>query len=334
MFIPNVFDSDNYCFPDSVLAVMLFFVMSGFLITYLLTVEHDQKGHISLKNYYLRRALRIFPLYYLIIILSYFIVKEKVSFTTGILSLTLFPNIAMAIKQPWANSPQIWTIGVEEQFYLLWPLILTYIPDSKKIKYFIIYCISHYLFVKFVAIIVHNFRILEDESITRSIQNSILATRYHFLAIGSILGFMYAKKHNLINVLLQNYIAYPSILLSFLFLFLGRNLFGASNYLADEFYVILFGISILNFATNENLKFNLESSILNFLGKISYGIYMYHWIVIVIVTKFIRYSGENSSIVYNFKIYLLVITITILLSWFSYTFFERHFLKLKNKKFN
>ena len=105
-------------------AVILFFVLSGFLITLLLLNEKGTYQKISLRNFYLRRIFRVWPLYFIILFLSYLLIDFSPSNTTIILCLTIFPNIAHAIGGGWFVSPQIWSIGVEEQFYIAWPLIV------------------------------------------------------------------------------------------------------------------------------------------------------------------------------------------------------------------
>lgn len=108
--------------------VSIFFALSGFLITYLLLVEKEKKN-IAIKKFYIRRILRIFPLYYLYLVL---VVLLLCIYTVSYNKLLL-----MAYLLPFANIPFIlstgvpllghyWSLAVEEQFYLFWPWILRY----------------------------------------------------------------------------------------------------------------------------------------------------------------------------------------------------------------
>ena len=118
--------------PDSAgLAVLFFFVLSGFLITYLLLVEESETGTISVGAFYVRRILRIWPLYYLIVVLAFFVLPhsggllpassaELYGWKNLSLYLTIFPNFAMPV---W-YAGHLWSIGVEEQFYVSWPLLM------------------------------------------------------------------------------------------------------------------------------------------------------------------------------------------------------------------
>ena len=125
------------------LGVVLFFVLSGFLISYLLFIEKEVTNTISIKKFYIRRILRIWPLYFLIILFAFFIfpfieffswpeigkevVWDNVSFKL-ILYVFFLPNLALNIYETIPYASQTWSIGAEEQFYLIWPVL------NKKIK--------------------------------------------------------------------------------------------------------------------------------------------------------------------------------------------------------
>lgn len=104
--------------PSGHTAVMMFFVISGFLITFLLTKEKNKYGSISLKDFYLRRVLRIFPLYYLVLMLSSLFVLSSLNWKTIAFAVGLLPNVSHSIGCGWEASPQIWSIGAENLFYL------------------------------------------------------------------------------------------------------------------------------------------------------------------------------------------------------------------------
>jgi len=95
----------------------------------------------------------------------------------------------------------------------------------------------------------------------------------------------------------------------------------------DEFYAVLFGIIILNFATNNQIKLSLENKIFNYLGKVSYGLYMFHPIAVVVSIQISIYLGFAS----NYFLYPSSIFLTILISGLSYKYFESIFLSYKVK---
>src|SRR5690606_6627470 len=86
--LPNLLDNNPLIFPDGHIAVILFFVLSGFLITYLLVRENEHFGKISYKNFLMRRILRIWPLYYTILLLSFLFINSEYSTKTILLCLS------------------------------------------------------------------------------------------------------------------------------------------------------------------------------------------------------------------------------------------------------
>ena len=106
--------------------VDLFFALSGFLITRLLLEERRREGGINLRRFYVRRTLRIFPIYYFAVLL--------VSFTWPTRPGVRFSLLAYAFNyylpfHPWPYPLEhTWSLAVEEQFYLLWPMLLASLP--------------------------------------------------------------------------------------------------------------------------------------------------------------------------------------------------------------
>ena len=104
----------------------IFFAMSGFFITRLLLRERASTGKISFKNFYTRRALRIFPVYYLTILVCYFAFKFQWADTLSLLSYTFnFYHPFHLAPHPLEHT---WSLSVEEQFYFFWPLVILLVP--------------------------------------------------------------------------------------------------------------------------------------------------------------------------------------------------------------
>jgi peptidoglycan/LPS O-acetylase OafA/YrhL len=112
------------------LGVMIFFVLSGFLITSMLLKEYRQTGNISLANFYRRRAYRIFPNFYCCWILTTVVYCLGHNFNWKHAALSFFylmdygRGLAPASVQPWMHMWVSWSLAIEEKFYLLWPLLL------------------------------------------------------------------------------------------------------------------------------------------------------------------------------------------------------------------
>ena len=143
--------------------VSLFFVLSGFLITYLLLSEEKKSLNINIPKFYIRRALRIWPLYFLVVILSLFVlpyitilnlpgydatVTQTFLGYKLLLYIFFFANIVFAIFGLVPYCAQSWSIGTEEQFYLVWPILLKYMGGGRrKLLMFYIASFDVYLFL-------------------------------------------------------------------------------------------------------------------------------------------------------------------------------------------
>src|SRR5690606_11355154 len=136
--IPNIWGNTTVDALGSK-AVSFFFVLSGFLITYLLMAEKKKTGHVAIKEFYVRRILRIWPVYYLVVIVCLFLVP--LVFDMSLLGINLYdnnfwvkvglfflvlPNLVRLFSPSIAGANQLWTIGVEEQFYLVWPVFVRF----------------------------------------------------------------------------------------------------------------------------------------------------------------------------------------------------------------
>ncbi len=313
------------------LGVMLFFVLSGFLITFLLLSEEQKTSAIQTKKFYLRRFLRIVPLYVLIIILTYFVlyyipvfkiprmpnpIEDHYFITLG-LHLVFLPNLITAMYGFLPYIAQAWSIGTEEQSYLLWPVLLKKFQKN-RLK-LMLGIILFYLGIRFTISMVSKM----------GYDLTILGRFWtHFnidaIAIGGFFAVLLFQKHKILRWLYQPALFYGITIVTIGMLIMAVRI-PYFHYLG---YSILFGIIILNLASNSKLKKTfLEWKALNYLGRISYGIYMYHFIIMILVLVLAKKYGINSS---SF-IYLLTVGGTLIVSMSSYRYFEKIFLKIKTR---
>ncbi len=318
------------------LGVVLFFVLSGFLITYLLLVEEKETNTISIKAFYIRRFLRIWPLYYLLVGLSFFLFSHipflhigtwsAVFFDGFSIKLILFmlflPNVAMNIYAPIPFANQLWSVGIEEQFYLIWPILMKKIRNKKVLLYAVIF---GYLFIKTIGFACLHKILVGNETlhIAESIFDSF---SIDCMAIGSLFAFLLFTKHRLLNFFSSIYVQAASYIAIVLLIAKGIDI----PYIQNECYGMLFGIVILNMAANEKSMLKLEYKPLHYLGKISYGLYMYHPFAIVISIKLL----DGMHITNAAAQYASSILLTILISALSYRFYERYFIRKKLKYSN
>lgn len=314
------------------LGVTLFFVLSGFLISYLLFAEEKKTGTIFIKDFYIRRMLRIWPLYYTIVILSFFILPHiellslpaeywgKIEQNFG-MYLTLFllflPNLALSKGGVLPYGSQSWSVGVEEQFYLIWPLLMKFFKNK--------------LVVIFGTIIVYFVVDLLIKSLSKSIpdyvKNFVLFFQIYSMAIGGFFAYLaFYGKEKWQKWVLNYYVFGGALFIFMILIYLSKT--------RQVYYSVPFAIIIYNLACNPSLKTLLESKILNYLGKISYGIYMYHCIAIVFSIRLLDYLVpriQYNTLQYKATLVILVLVFTIFLSDISYRFMEKRFIKLKTK---
>lgn len=314
------------------LGVVLFFVLSGFLITYLLLVEEKTIKKISISKFYMRRILRIWPLYFFIILLAFLVLPnidvfilpnygKDVMYSNLSWKLLLYvfflPNLVLSLYGIVPYASHTWSIGTEEQYYLVWPVLLKHIKKYRVLLMFaiiIIYLAVKFFFTTSFASFIPHHKIL------RSFWNSF---PIDCMAIGGIYAILLFQKHRFLKYLLRNDLFYASILIVSILMIKGVRI---PNF-HYEFYSVFFGIIILNFSVNDKIKLSLENKILNYLGSISYGLYMYHPIGIVLALS-ISLSLDFST---NWILYPLSLALTILMSSLSYTYFESYFLKFKKR---
>lgn len=322
--IPSALDAARRWVPDHHLGVVLFFVLSGYLITFLLMKEREEQGRIDRRAFYLRRILRIWPVYYFVLLVSFLFFPFAEGADTVLLCVAGLPNIAKALDIGWPSSPQIWSIGVEEQFYLIWPWVLPWLVRGRRmVPWLIAFFVGWSLLPHVLDALTQN-----DPDSVRFRRFSHLffyGAKFNSMAFGCLLGYMLATGHLWLKYLNNAVVGFASILAAF-GLWFGAVYFPAFH---DEIYSILFGLVILNVSGGRRFPIDLDRGPLDFLGRISYGIYMYHWLVLLVVMAALAYAPGMDMARYNALLYSGVLGGTILVSWLSYIGPERYFLRMK-----
>ena len=318
--------------------VILFFVLSGFLITFLLLQEKEKHGRILFKKFFFRRIFRIWPLYYLIFFISFFILPiiatnfeifthspyyynlitnpENYNIRSFFLYVLFVPNLAVAIGDLIPGASQSWSIGVEEQFYIIWPILMAFF-SKKRIVYAMAFL---FLFLVLIAAFYTSF-----------ISKALSIIPFEYMCVGGFGGYFYFKnKDDILKLSHKKSLHFINVLL--IVIFLSVQIFPL--YFQKLILSFLFLFQIL-FTINDHNSSALRSSIFSFLGKISYGIYMYHPIVLFLVFSVVnKYVKEKAHILtYNLLIYIFVFGLTFLLSHLSYKYIETYFIKIKDEKF-
>jgi len=314
------------------IGVDLFFSLSAFLFTKLLVAEFNKTNRINFKKFYIRRIFRIWPIYFLFIVFNlmlYFYLLYKGSIekvmSIRIISLLTFSDNIISVKygyNPIAYTSHLWTIAYEEQFYIFIPvIILLLLRASSKIR--LIYLIT--------ALIVFNLIrlsfVMGDNMPSLAIW-VLPITHFEAIILGIVIGFsgldfLLKKVHSLILAIL-------AILLFIMLTFLP-SIGHISYWLFITYPIIGISTSMLLFSVMNNnyLKKLFSNKLFVFLGKRSYGLYVYHLLGNGVAYYSIKYisilpSGEFYSFIYS-------LIFTIIASIISYEMIEKPFLKLKKK---
>ena len=262
--------------------VVLFFALSGFLITYLLLEEKESTREISILKFYMRRVLRIWPLYFLILLGACFYIlifnTENIGFLKNIYYYLFFgSNIAFALSITIPYAGILWSVGSEEQFYFFWPWIIKKFNRKVILSFMIVFI----LFFTFIPHLLDYFYYNIYSSIfIQKTADVIGILGFNAMLTGSLSAFI-AKIYPKYLRFIYN-IFFQLILYVFIIITLLTDFFPHFSY-TDEIYAILFSIVILNLALNPNSLISLENKSFKFLGKISYGLYVFHPIAFAII---------------------------------------------------
>lgn len=301
------------------LAVTIFFVLSGFLITFLLLNEKEKNKKINFGNFYMRRILKIWPLYFLIILVTFLFScwKPNIFWKPNMNSywyyLFFIGNIAYVTGKSITPIVTFWSISVEEQFYLFWPLL---IKRKNIIKSLIIFLISFVVIKLFLRMIDKQFAYYLTE------------TRFSCMAIGGIGAYLYYSKHNALTIIYNPYLQLISWGILLINIFRPLNIGSIFNH---ELYAVFFLIIIMNVSTNDKPIFTINNSFFNLIGKLSYGIYCWHMIIILLMAKMFAHFSMENQIEKQIIIHISIMVSTFIISYISYFYFEKSILKFKRR---
>ncbi len=300
--------------------VSMFFALSGFLITYLLMLEKSKVG-ISIKKFYWRRILRIWPLYYgymLLCFLCYFIFDLSVYWKSTPYYLFFAANVPFILGRELFLLGHFWSLAVEEQFYMFWPW-LNKIKIS-SLKWIVLWMIVLLIGAKLVLHFIFPGSILE----------SVLhVTRFHCMLMGCLAALLYFEKRKFFLTFTTH--AFMQLLAWLAMCIVVLNRFHVASVIDNEL-ITLVTILIIMGQITEKGGLSLENKLFNFLGKISYGVYVIHPIIIFLCTKFLLIQTGLQWLDYAL-VYSIILVLTIVVSYVSFNYFENIFLSIKKKKF-
>lgn len=322
-------------------SIDLLFALSGLLITGILIETKDDPKYF--KKFYMRRILRIFPLYYLLILLFlifiYFITKHPEVFSyfkSNIIYFLTYTQNWYFINSgmpPSGHLNHTWSLAIDEQIYVVWPLLIWLCKNSKQLIYLcagtlllsLLYRIGYNIYIDHVGSL-HPFPYFHNTF-----------CRLDAFCAGALLYCLLRFK--------DEWFSNKKILIIFfttIFLFiacgLADNSFERAGYFMRNFGCTIAGI---NFSTwlyfgvkNKSLFLNyiLSNRWLVYAGKISYSLYVFHWFLLILLLAkvgqlFTAITGINSPLAAS----IICFVLTFLFSILSYEYFEKPIIKIKKR---
>lgn len=319
--------------PDGATGVYIFFTLSGFLITSILvnarfsTTTPDRPS--ILKNFIIRRTLRIFPIYYIFLFALYHLLSWPAMKSELPWCLTYTTNFMIMKTNSWAAmAGHLWTLAIEEQFYLLWPWIILFV-NEKYLKYV------------FAAGILAGV-VTTCITLQTKIEPFMVYNCMDSFAIGGFYAYArrdadFVKKFEKVVKWVGPFLLIPYFGWKLLAFKLSIYTLIILKKTADSFIAIWLIVLIVNNKSERNRKYFLENRSLNFIGRISYCVYLIHPFVPRLtgplferLKNTFQANHAVSALLdsYNF-LYLLNLGILFTTCWLSYILIEKPILSLK-----
>lgn len=321
----------NRMFSDGEIGVSFFFVLSGFLISYLLLVEKKVTKRIDVKAFYIRRLLRIWPLYYAVVLfgfLAFPLLKQCFGQTPNEksdpwLCFTFLNNFNRIYNGDSDASVMtiMWSVAIEEQFYLIWPLLFLLIPQKSYSYIFLIVIalstIFRALYLHSTPIDWHTMGVISD------------------MAIGGFAAYLMLTSRSFSEFVenMPKPVIVTIYLLTLLYIIVKHEIFASDlmQVLKRIFMATTFVFIILEQNFSKRSLFKISNwKIVSRLGKYTYGLYCLHGIAVLTCLTILRQLGLTQSMWQLLFLQLpLSLLLSIFISWISYKYFESWFLKLK-----
>lgn len=304
--------------PLGMIGVSFFFVLSGKLITSILLQERDNENNNvwqKLKVFYIRRSLRIFPAYYLFLLLNLYLnnpeLKQHFLYFIFYLQNILFFK---TVQYAGALSPT-WTLAVEEQFYLLWPFFILLIKPKYLKSLILISILISPIFRVVVTVVCKAFN--QSSGLNLALMPSNLIC----LAGGGLLAFFEYKKHYIIQKLLDIKIPLASIIIFIPAIIIIKNQFAES--ILYQIIITILSIWLLNYIANSSNHKSfvfLKNRVTTYLGRISYGLYLYHTVALTLIVRIFsnKLIFTISSDLGNFFVEMIALVLFSSVSWFCF----------------
>lgn len=310
--------------------VNLFFVLSGFLITFLLLEETRRNSKINVFGFFMRRLLRIWPVYFIVLIFG-FIIFPQLPFGIQTINSPVYYSLFLSnyeeIWHGWNDAVSLltitWSVSIEEQFYMAWVILLIIIPPFRKGKYFLLY-----FTLLTLASLIFRFYNMGNERILYFNTLSVISD----LSIGGYLSYLcfhfkiqdrFAEIPKMVNFIIYGF---------GIVMIIGHGVIFSGYLIVIERICVglFFAYVIFDQAYGEYSFFKADKIPGAFkLGEISYGLYMYHCIAIYYIQVMVVQLKWNNSVFGFLAFFILSAIATLGMAWLSYRYVEKPLLGLK-----
>jgi len=329
------FPAFNYFKKGGGIGVLFFFVLSGFLITYILLVEKQDTGTISLKRFFIRRILRIWPLYFLMLGVAFVTPYLLNWFQLGHSDDGYSPNWLMSIAflenyqgMITNNHPNVsplgvtWSLCVEEHFYIIWGLLL-YVVSIRRLPILILGCII----LAFISRYVYSLF---------QLPKSDILTNFDYFSYGAIPAWLLVARKEKFEgwlVRIPFMVKMLSVLGVAVYVILSPNIdYPMQREFESLTFGILFIITLCCILPEKNAVRISDKSWLTRLGTYTYGMYLYHTIIINLMAQVFNKYNIPLNNPWNALVYSVIsFVLTAFISILSYHYFEKYFLGLKER---
>jgi peptidoglycan/LPS O-acetylase OafA/YrhL len=316
------------------LGVNFFFVLSGFLITYLLLTEKTVNGRVAIGPFYMRRVLRIWPLYFAVVLFGFVIIPmlrarfgvhdlpETAHPAYFLLFLANFNGIYYGCQTP--TLTVLWSVAVEEQFYLVWPLLIALVPIRKMG-----WLLGGVLVASLVFRYVHQ-------------HESLLLNLHTFgvigdMAFGGLAAWLCFRDDKFTNALaaMPRWSIGAFYLLGIGLIYEGHVLNAIPGYVVIERLVLAFFFAFVileqNYAQHSFIKMS-RLRLVSYWGTYTYGLYCLHYFFLLVAYQILHRLGLNGTALGAvIGDNALGLALAMAASWVSFNFYEKPFLKLKDR---
>jgi len=328
---------------------IIFFVLSGFLITYLFLAEIRKTGTLNLRKFHTRRALRVWPVYILVVLFAFLILplytnilhSDGTSFNSQLFDgywvkfavvVLMLANFARFIFEPILGVTQLWSIAVQEQFYMVWPFLTRFFKNH-FLRFVIVFIIFKVTMEILMKVYLENYSLFPNTIITPQRLITLIKWWEIFavdqLAIGALCAYLLINNVRKVLDFMYHPMVIGLVIILYVYLFFIKVDFYGHTFVEG----VIAAVIMMNISTNEKFPVKLENRAFNYLGNISYGIYLFHNICIISVLNLLIYytNFSGNTVLFNILLYSGSMIATLVLSGLSYKYVEDYFLKLKGK---